>query len=74
MTDHDDPATPVARPVLRVVKGEPSDHELAALLAVVLTRATPVPTHHNPGWSDRARRMRHELRAGPGGWRTSSWR
>ncbi|MBA3524887.1 MAG: acyl-CoA carboxylase subunit epsilon, partial [Geodermatophilaceae bacterium] len=47
---------PTARPVLRVVRGAPSDPELAALLTVVLTRIAPTTeqARATPGWADRA--------------------
>ncbi len=64
-----------AEPVLRVVRGDPDDEQLAALLAVVLSRTPATPAHHHrPGWSDRATRLRTGLRSGSGVWRTSTWR
>jgi len=64
------------KPVLRVVKGNPSDEEVAALLAVVLTRTEPVVERRRsaPGWADRGNRVRRTPRPGPGAWRTSAWR
>ena len=69
-------ATPEERRALfRVVRGIPSDAELAAL-TVVLAAAAP---RRAPGpltcsaWTDPAARMRRPLHAGPGAWHTSAW-
>jgi hypothetical protein len=51
------------RPLLRVVRGEPSAEELAALTVVV---AAPVGT-----WASFGDLHRLPLRPGPGGWRAS---
>ncbi|MFZ2016085.1 MAG: acyl-CoA carboxylase subunit epsilon [Nocardioides sp.] len=61
-------------PVLRVVKGEPSAEELAALVAVVASLRTPAaaPTRRTPEWNANRRLQRVMLRAGQGAWRTSS--
>jgi hypothetical protein len=61
-------------PLLRVVRGEPSAEELAALTAVVAAlaqrrerrRATPVLA-----WAAFADAHRRPLQPGPGGWRAS---
>ena len=63
-----------ARPLLRVVKGEPTAEEVAALTVVVATlsqrrsrrRPTPVGT-----WASHADAHRQVQRPGPGGWRAS---
>jgi hypothetical protein len=65
------------RPVLRIVRGEPSDAELAALLAVVAARsAAPAePEAEVPSaWRDRAALLRQPLHPGPGAWRASARR
>ncbi len=62
------------RPLLRVVTGEPSAEELAALTVVVAAlsqrrtrrRPTPVGT-----WASFGDSHRRPLRPGPGGWRAS---
>jgi hypothetical protein len=59
------------RPLLRVVKGEPTAEELAALTVVVAAlsrrrprrRPTPVGS-----WASPAAALRAPLRPGPGGW------
>ena len=65
---------PEQRPLLRVVKGEPTAEELAALTVVVAAlsqrrarrRPTPVGT-----WASFADGHRRPLQPGPGGWRAS---
>lgn len=64
-------------PLLRVVRGgEPTDEELAALVAAVATAATDTggqqPTASR--WAARADRLRRPLHPGPGAWRASVWR
>jgi hypothetical protein len=62
------------QPLLRVVKGEPTMEELAALTVVVATlsqrrsrrRPTPVGT-----WASFADGHRRTTQPGPGGWRAS---
>jgi hypothetical protein len=61
-------------PLLRVVKGEPTDEELAALTVVVAAlsqrrerrRVTPVGA-----WASHGDAHRTPVRHGPGGWRAS---
>ena len=75
----DDPAeTP---PMLRVVRGHPSDAELAAVLAVLLSRGSgpadpggSTSTAENgvgSGWSAYWRSVRAPVQPGPGAWRLS---
>jgi hypothetical protein len=63
-------------PLLRVVRGEPTAEELAALVAVVTARTASAPTSTGPRsvWIDRARLVRRTPAPGPGVWRTSAWR
>ena len=63
------------RPLLRVVRGEPTDEELAALTVVVAAlssqgrpRRRPVPVG---AWASAGDAHRQPLRPGPGGWRAS---
>ncbi|MFD6099544.1 acyl-CoA carboxylase subunit epsilon [Nocardiopsis flavescens] len=66
-------------PHLVVVRGEPTDEELAALTAVLAARAAaaragarvPAAPERTSAWRDRARGLRAPLRPGPGAWRTS---
>ncbi|MFW3172809.1 acyl-CoA carboxylase subunit epsilon [Geodermatophilus sp. CPCC 206100] len=61
-------------PLLRVVRGEPTAEELAALTAVVAAlskrrpRRRPTPVG---AWASAADAHRTPLRPGPGGWRAS---
>jgi len=62
-----------AAPVLRVVKGEVSPEEIAALVAVLASlgptsTAPPVP---RPEWNSPHRLVRTPRLPGPGGWRAS---
>ena len=65
---------PLAEPEFQVVKGNPSEDELAALLTVLKARigasGRPSKASDN-GWSAYWRAMRAPLRPGPGGWRAS---
>ena len=67
-----------SEPVLRVVKGDPSPEELAALVAVVSARAAAAaaaPTEEPQRASDWAsywRNVRRPLHPGPGRWRASA--
>jgi hypothetical protein len=64
-----------ATPLLRVVRGEPSAAELAALVAVVTARATPGAQSGaapRTAWDDPARLVRAAVSPGPGGWRASA--
>jgi hypothetical protein len=62
-------------PLLRVVKGDPTPEELAALVAVVGARpgASDAPAPRpRPLWGHPAAAMRRPHRAGPGAWRASA--
>jgi hypothetical protein len=69
-------------PVLSVVRGQPTDAEIAAVVAVLALRARQgaaaqaaartVPAAARSGWSDRSRQLRQPFAAGPGAWRRST--
>jgi hypothetical protein len=66
-----------ARPhtLLRVVRGEPTEEELAAVVAVITARsiavtASAAPSTRRSSWA--APRPRRALRAGPGAWTASA--
>lgn len=64
-------------PVLRVVKGDPTPEELAALLAVVSTRtaSAAAPTtdpNQASDWATYWRTTRRPLHPGPNAWRASA--
>lgn len=66
-----------SRAGLRVVKGQLSDEELAALVLVLRARAAARSAARTStgarGWSDRSRLMLRYTRAGPGAWRATAW-
>lgn len=60
---------------LRVVKGDPTAEELAALVAVVSAKAAAVgvdDTTQPTSWASYWRRVRTPLRPGRGAWRASA--
>jgi hypothetical protein len=61
------------RPVLRIVKGDATPEEVAALVAVVASLASSAepPRRRTPEWSAHHRKVRRTLPHGPGGWRSS---
>jgi hypothetical protein len=63
------------RPVLRVVKGDATPEEVAALVAVIAALGSG-PAQDRPKvrstWADPAHRTRTPLPHGPGAWRASS--
>ncbi len=68
------------RALFRVVRGAPTDAELAALTvvlaAVAAPPAAPRPAPHRATrsvWNDPAARLRPPLPVGPGAWRASTW-
>ena len=63
------------QPLLKVVSGQPSEDELAALTAVVLALASPSSDEpaRPGGWSDLSLRLRRPLPHGPNAWRDSRW-
>jgi hypothetical protein len=63
--------------VLRVVRGDATPDEIAALVAVLALRGRAVSAGATPGqprseWSARSRLMRDPLSPGPGAWRRSA--
>jgi acyl-CoA carboxylase epsilon subunit len=64
-------------PLLRVVYGQPTDEEAAALAVVLAAKlaAGPAPGHAGRaavgGWADRGRAMRVPLTPGPDAWRSA---
>lgn len=61
---------------LRVVRGNPTDEEVAALIAVVSSLSTaqeePEPAPRS-AWSERRFLLRQPLAHGPGAWRASAF-
>jgi len=65
-------------PLLRIVKGDPSTEELAALVTVVSALATGAQaaartkTRSRPEWGAHHRKLRATHRHGAGAWRASA--
>jgi hypothetical protein len=76
MTRPADGDQPPGQPLLRVVRGDATPEEIAALVAVLLARPaddgapSPVRSVKN-SWSDRAALLRRPLSPAPGAWRRS---
>ena len=74
------PVEPVeTQPLLRIVKGNPTPDEVAALVAVVSAMANAAAQaaqdekkKPRPEWSARHRLVRTTHRHGPGAWRASA--
>lgn len=77
-TSGNDTSTPEERRALfRVVRGEPTAEELAALTVTLAALAgagggEPAPAPRS-AWNDPAARFRTPLTPGPGAWRASTW-
>lgn len=70
----DEPTPEERRALFRVVRGEPTDEELAALTVTLTALASgepPSTPHPRSTWT--APRLRAPLHPGPGAWRTSTW-
>lgn len=68
------PVEPVdVEPLLRVVRGDPTPEELAALVAVIASLGAPTaaPDRRTPDWNAPRRLTRVTQRHGPGAWRAS---
>ena len=63
----------VTPPLLRVVKGDPTPEELAALVGVIASLGAPdePAARRTPEWSAPHRKLRVTFPAGLGGWRSS---
>lgn len=78
MSDHEPAGEPTAsEPLLRIVKGDPTPQEVAALVSVVSAMATGAAetatsaTRQTSEWSAPHHRVRGTHRHGPGAWRAS---
>jgi hypothetical protein len=64
------------RPPLRLVRGDATPEEVAALMAVLSAasgRAEAAAPRHTSQWASRERAVRRPVRPGPGAWRASAW-
>ena len=80
-TEETDPAVveveaqPPSKPLLRVVKGDLTPEELAALISVIAARSaagTPAKKPLRSEWGHPARAVRGPHRPGPDAWRRSA--
>jgi hypothetical protein len=62
-------------PFLRVVKGDPSPEEIAAVVAVLSARAAAVEgsERSTSAYADPVAGHRRPMRVGPGAWVASGW-
>ena len=62
-----------AGPVLRIVRGNPTDDEVAALVVAVATRSAGAVEQPAPRslWRSRSRNIRPAVSPSPGAWRAS---
>jgi Acyl-CoA carboxylase epsilon subunit len=61
-------------PVLRVIRGDATPEEIAAVVAVLLSRPDLDASSPRPApsaWADRSRLLRRPLSPGPDAWRRS---
>jgi hypothetical protein len=67
-------STDEVRPFLRVVRGDPTPEELAALVGVLASLGGPAaaPARGTPEWNAPRRLHRPTHPHGPGGWRASA--
>ena len=76
-TQPDEPTPEERRAAFRIVRGEPTDEEVAALTVVLAaaaaSAATTAPAAVRDRWSDPAARQRVPLHPGPGAWKTATW-
>ena len=77
-TVSDDPVEPAEtaepqRPLLRIVNGDATPEEVAAVVAVFASMggAERPPPRRTPEWSAHHRKVRASYPSGPGGWRSS---
>jgi hypothetical protein len=66
---------PEQRPILRVIRGDATPEEVAALVAVVAalgSAGSEPPARRTPEWSATHRRLRATYPHGAGGWRSSA--
>jgi hypothetical protein len=68
------PEQPEPRPFLRIVEGDATPEELAALVAVLASVGGPTGPERKPApaWSAHPRKVRVTPRHGPDGWRNSA--
>ena len=77
MTDEPGGTPEQRRAAFRVVRGAPTDDEVAALTVVLAAAAAgsaePAAPPSRDRWSDPSTRFRVPLHPGPRAWKTSTW-
>ena len=73
-----DPVSQRRSPVLRVVRGDPTEEEVAALVTVLSARvsaaaAAETPPPRRSEWAGHERRLRRPVHPSPNGWRASAF-
>ncbi|WP_148614058.1 acyl-CoA carboxylase subunit epsilon [Nocardioides rubriscoriae] len=71
----DEPTHEPARPMLRIVDGNATPEEVAAIVAVLASLDggdAPAAPRRRPQWGAPHRAVRRPVAHGPGGWRASS--
>jgi Acyl-CoA carboxylase epsilon subunit len=69
---------PPERPTLRVIRGDATPEEIAALVAVLMAQAagsaSPAASARSArsAWSDRSQQLHAPIRPAPGAWRRSA--
>ncbi len=66
---------PPREPALRLIRGDATPEEIAAVVAVLLSRpvlAEAPPRPAPSAWANRSRLLRRPLFPGPGAWRRSA--
>jgi hypothetical protein len=71
-----DPAGATA--ALRIIRGDPSPEEIAAVMVILTAVARSATDHASSapragGWIDPSLRLRRQVPPGPGAWRLSVW-
>jgi Acyl-CoA carboxylase epsilon subunit len=70
-----EPGSADRSPVLRVIRGDATPDEIAAVVAVLLSRSGPGEPPPRPApsaWADRSRLLRRPVHPGPDAWRRSA--
>lgn len=76
MSGHDQAPGEPTPPPLRLVRGDATPEEIAALVAVLSAASAagdPAPPHPRSQWASRARAVRQPLAPGRGAWRASAF-
>jgi hypothetical protein len=63
-------------PTLRIIRGDATPEEIAAIVAVLALRsqpAAPEPSRTRSLWADKGRMMREPIFPSSGGWRRSAF-